>query len=101
MQALLETKAPQNNMQNLRGYYEKLEAYIRGLGSLRWSGDSVGELLIPIIINKLPSELKNNLPDDWEINDVRRGILKEINIMEAGRNIYQTTFMHNIILYQR
>ena len=88
MQALLELPAPVNTLASLRAYYDKQEAYIRGLESLGRAGDSYGALLIPIILNKLPAEITNNLArehgsDDWELNDLRRGILKEITILES------------------
>ena len=89
MQALLDLPAPQYNLISLRNYYDKQEAYIRGLESLGRSGDSYGALLIPIILNKLPSAVRQNLArengtDNWELKGLRYGILKEITILEAG-----------------
>ncbi|XP_071127724.1 uncharacterized protein [Mytilus edulis] len=99
MQAMLELRAPQNNLLSLRGYYDKLEAYIRGLESLGRSGESYGALLIPIILNKLPSEIRQHLArengsDNWELIDLRRGILKEITIIEAGQR--SSSFMDSM-----
>ena len=39
---------------------------------------------------KLPSEIRQHLArengsDNWELNELRRGILREINVLEAGR----------------
>ena len=63
---------------------------MRGLEALCQSGDSFVALLIPIILKKLPGEVRKNLArenrtDNWQLNDLRRSILKEINIMEAGK----------------
>ncbi|XP_071176199.1 uncharacterized protein [Mytilus edulis] len=89
MQALLDLPAPQYNLLSLRSYYDKKEAYMRGLESLGRSGDSYGALLVPIILNKLPSAVRQNLArengsDNWEIKELWHGILKEITILEAG-----------------
>ncbi|CAC5387479.1 unnamed protein product [Mytilus coruscus] len=99
LQAMLELRAPQNNLLSLRSYYAKLEAYIRGLESLGRSGESYGALLIPIILNKLLSEIQQHLAcendsDNWELIDLRRGILKEITILEAGKR--SSSFMDSM-----
>ena len=90
MQALLELPAPNYNLYSLRNYNDKLEAYIRGLKSLVQPSESFGSLLISIILNKLPSEITQNLAkengtDFWQLNNLRHSICKELNIMEAGK----------------
>ena len=90
MQALLDIPAPRNNLASLRSFYDKMESYIRGLQSLGQSQDSFGTLLVPIILKKLPGEIRTHLAreygtDNLEMNELRRGILREINIIDAGQ----------------
>ena len=61
MQALLEFSQPSKSIQSLQAFYDNLERYIRGLESLGQSLDSYGSLLVPIFIDKLPSEIRNNM----------------------------------------
>ena len=49
-------------------------------------------MLVPIILGKLPVEIKQNLARDhpafeWSIDELREAILKEIRIFEAGFHI--------------
>ncbi|XP_045206508.2 uncharacterized protein LOC123558696 [Mercenaria mercenaria] len=89
MQALLNLPAPSSTISSLRQFYDKMETYIRGLESLGQSRDMYGSLLVPIVIDKLPIDLRKNLArvneyNDWIIQDLRRAINKEINILETG-----------------
>jgi hypothetical protein len=66
-----------------------MENYIRGLESLGECQGSYGDLLVPIIMKKLLSELRRNLAREhgnvrWQIHDLRSAIAREINILEAG-----------------
>ena len=68
------------------------QSYIRGLEVLGQSQASYSTLLVPIILGKLPSEIKRNLAhthgkSTWLLNDLRQGILNEINIIEAGTEV--------------
>ncbi|XP_071153114.1 uncharacterized protein [Mytilus edulis] len=61
IQALLEIPSPRNHLISLRQFYNQIETYVRGLESLGQSQDSYGTLLVPIILKKLPGEIKKNL----------------------------------------
>ncbi|XP_069139306.1 uncharacterized protein [Argopecten irradians] len=66
-----------------------MESYIRGLESLGQCEESFGSLLIPIIKNKLPPNVRQNITrdnggDNWELKSLREAIGKEICILEAG-----------------
>ena len=89
MQALLDIPQPLNTVDSLRNYYDKMETYVRGLESLGQTDDTYGSLLVPIILNKLPGEIRKNLAREhrstnWILSDLRRAICDELSIMEAG-----------------
>ena len=51
--------------------------------------DTYGSLLVPIVLDKLPGEIRKNLAHEhgdsnWKLDDLRRAINREINIIEAG-----------------
>jgi transposase InsO family protein len=89
MQSLLDLPIPNNSVTSLRSFHDRMENYIRGLESLGECQGSYGDLLVPIIMKKLPSELRRNLAREhgnvrWQIQDLRSAIAREINILEAG-----------------
>ena len=61
MQALLEMPNPTNNLASLQAFYDSIETHTRGLSSLGKTKDTYGDLLIPIILGKLPMEIRKNL----------------------------------------
>ena len=69
-----------------------MENHVRGLGSLGTSHETYGDLLVPIVLGKLPNELRQNLAHEhdsleWKFQQLREAILKEIRILEAGINV--------------
>ena len=95
MQALVNIQPPTNSLQSLRNFYDKTETYVRGLESLGQTEDSYGALLVPVILGKLPAEVKRNITrghgsTDWNLGDLRRAIWTELNIMDAGNSTYIT-----------
>ena len=91
MQELIDITSPRYTLFNLRHFYDNIEIYIRGLESLGQTDDSYGALLVPIILNKLPGEIRKNLAREFgstniRLADLRKGIFNEINIMEAGNS---------------
>ncbi|KAL5009405.1 hypothetical protein ScPMuIL_014986 [Solemya velum] len=88
MQSLIDLPSPKNS-NGLKYFYDRMETYIRNLQSLGQCQDSYGTLLIPIIIGKLPADVRRNISrdngsDKWELNSLRERIRKEISIQEAG-----------------
>ena len=61
MQGLLQMPAPSNSLQSVRHFYDKMETYIRGLESVGQYQDTYGSLLVPIVLDKLPGEIRKNL----------------------------------------
>ena len=93
MQGLLDMPPPRNTLANLRNFYDRIESYVRGLEALGQNQETYGSLLVPVISNKLPREMRRNLTREhgstnWKLSDLRRGIYKELNIMEAGSSSF-------------
>lgn len=91
IQALLQLPAPSSSLYSLRDFYDKLESYVRSLESLGQNQDNYGGILVPIIIGKLPSEIRRNLArvnesDSWNLSDLRKAIRRELKILEAGED---------------
>ncbi len=94
MQALLEI-SPNGQLGSLQKFYDTLETHIRGLASLGKAQQSYGDLLIPIILGKLPNEIRKNLARDhetldWTIDQLRNALQKELRILEAGKFVNPT-----------
>lgn len=76
-----------------------MTSYIRGLESLGQCQDSYGTFLVPIVISKLPTDIRKHLArehgnDNWQIGELRNAINKEITIIEAGQSA-QTPEVHD------
>ena len=89
MQALLEMPNPTSNLASLRAFYDTIETHTRGLSSLGKTKDTYGDLLIPIILGKLPMDTRKNLArehtnTEWTIDELMSAILKEIRVFESG-----------------
>lgn len=77
---------------SLRFVHEKITAYVHGLESLCVASEQYGSLLIPIIMSKLPNDirlplsrqLKGDVGDVWKLEDVLLTIGLEIKAREAG-----------------
>ena len=58
MDALLKIPAATNDVKKLMSLYDACEGYIHGLESLDVYPESYGDLLIPIVMKKLPEEVR-------------------------------------------
>ena len=81
---------------HLRFLYDKISVNIRGLEALGVKSDQYGSLLIPIIMAKLPAEIRvqvarNMSQDVWEINSLLDLIESEIEAREISEKIKATT----------
>ena len=103
IQALLNIPTPTNSLTSIRQSHDTIENHMRGLSALGKSEETYGDLLIPIILGKLPAELQRNLAREqnngtWTINLLRQAILKEIRIMEASNPlIIKPKHLRNLI----
>ena len=89
MQALLDLLKPVYELSSLQVFYDTMENHVRGLESLGRSHETYGDLLVPIVLGKLPSDMRTNLARDhdsheWKFQQLRESILKEIRILEIG-----------------
>ena len=89
MQGLLELPRSTSTIVSLRMFQEKMESYIRGLQSLGQGQESFGNLLVSVILGKLPVDVKRNMTRDhgnnkWQLQDLRQALKKEIDILESG-----------------
>ena len=78
-----------------------MESHVRGLESLGRSHDSYGNLLVPIVLGKLPLDPRTTLARDhdtpsWKFEELRESILKELRIVEAGVHVNSTRGTHQI-----
>ncbi|XP_053373003.1 uncharacterized protein LOC128546473 [Mercenaria mercenaria] len=99
MQSLLELVKPDNSVVSLQCFYDKMETFIRGLESLGQSQESYGSLLVPIVLEKLPGEIKRNMAREygsqsWNLQDLRLSLSKEISFLEAGETM-EVSEAHN------
>ena len=64
------------------------------------SETSYSELLVPIIVDKLPTEIQRNLAREcsnsqWILADLMAAIVKEIRVLECGHNPQQQQFFRS------
>ena len=90
MQSLLEVPAPVYSLSSLRNFYDETETYVRGLESLGQTNESYGSLLVPVVLNKLPTEIRQNLArihksTNWTLDNLRNAIYDEVNVLEASQ----------------
>ena len=89
-EALLHIPAPSNNLASLQSFYGNIQIHMRSLITLGTTPDTYGTLLIRVIREKLPSDIKAHMARDhydteWTIDSLMTSILKEIRILEAGQ----------------
>lgn len=75
--------------------YDQIEASVRGLQALGVSAEAYGSLLIPIMMNKLPGELKLIITrrfegETWELCKLLQSFKQELEVRE------KCSFMSNI-----
>ena len=89
---------PANNLASLQAFHDKLESHMRALQSLGKSRDSYCAMLTPMVLGKLPLELKKQFAREhssggWTIKDIVACILKEIRVLELG--YYSNSHSHS------
>ena len=76
----------------LRYIYDKISVHVRGLESLGVTSQQYGSLLTPVIMAKLPSEIRvqiarNTTEEIWEVADMLKIILKEVEAREISESV--------------
>jgi len=89
MQAFIKAPNPANTLNSLRKFYDTVESHLRGLSSVGKSKQSYGDLLVPIILSKLPKDTIRNLArgstsTDWKYPELISAIRREIEILDAS-----------------
>ena len=90
MESLSKISAPSTDVQQLRKFYDSCESNIRALETLGVQTDSYGSLLIPILLKKLPEQLRctifrTNSQADCSLNDLRAALCHEIETREKSQ----------------
>ena len=62
---------PSDNFVSLKSFCDEMETNIRALEALGKSQDTFGDLLVPIILGKLPDETKINKSEIYRINYIQ------------------------------
>ena len=89
MKAVMEIPRPSNTLNSLRIFHDTIESHYRGLSSLGKSAPINGDLIVPIILGKLPKDIRQNLArqaatSEWSFSQLMSAILKEIRVLESG-----------------
>ena len=84
-----------NRPTSLRYVFEQISVHTRGLASFGVSPEQYGSLLIPIIMSKLPNEIRlqvaQNLTDEvWKIEELLLTIKKEVEARETSKQVKTT-----------
>ena len=87
MKALLDMPSPTNNLATLCMFYDSVESHTWA-SSLGKSEQSYRDLLVPIIMSKLTTEVRRNLTREhsnsqWILSDLMAALQKEIRILES------------------
>ena len=69
-------------------FHDSIENHTQDLSSLGKFESTYGDLLVPIILAKLPRDIRQNLTKEntspeWNLPEIMSAILKEIRILES------------------
>ena len=78
MQALLELPNLSNTLSSLQSFHDTIERHMQSLATLGKSIDSYGDLLVPVILNKLPQKTRK-----LNLTDLQEAVRKEICVLES------------------
>ncbi len=75
------------NLKGLHGLFDSVETHIRSLRSLRVEADSYGSLLSPVLLNKLPHDVRllisRKVPEkDWSLDALLKELEDELQARE-------------------
>ncbi|XP_070557407.1 uncharacterized protein [Ptychodera flava] len=87
IKALWQLEKPTGTLNSLVTFHDNMEGYICGLNALGKSDDTFGDLLILIILEKVPANVRKQISRDkgdeaWTLTSIRESIQREI---EANR----------------
>lgn len=84
--------ATDNKLVTLRKLYDKIEGHLRSLQALKVTTESYSSLLCPILVKKLPQEMKltisRKLPaEEWNVDSIMKTVLEELEARERMEGI--------------
>ena len=76
----------------MRYIHDKVSVHVRGLESFGVNSEQYGSLLIPVIMAKLPNDIKVQIArrttqDVWKIDTAQEIILKEVDACEINDRV--------------
>ena len=80
MQAFINLPSPSNTLSGLQQFHDTVERHIHSLSTLGTSADSYEDILVPIILSKLPPTTRKNMTkehDEWNLTDLQQTIKKK------------------------
>ena len=85
-----------NLYSSLRFVFDKINIHVWGLSSLEVTLEQYGSLLIPIIVSKLPSDIRlwiarETTEEVWKIDNLIRVIRTEVEAREASKSFKVTS----------
>ena len=88
MQALLHLSKPSNTLASLQLFHDSVEGHVRSLTSLGKPLDSYADMLLSVILEKLPGETRKHLArertdGEWTFQSLQDAVLKEIRVFES------------------
>ena len=88
MQAFIKLPSPSNTLSGLQQFHDTVERHIHSLLTLGKSADLYEDIMVPIILNKLPPTTRKNMArehgtDEWNLTDLQQAIKKEMRVFEA------------------
>ena len=84
MHAMMNLPAPSNNYPSLRSFNDQQESSSRSLESLGENQGKYDTLIVPILIDKLPKEIRINGSGKCVLAELRHALHKELTALEAG-----------------
>ncbi len=74
---------PKASDTTIREFYDKLELYVRGLRALGKEEDSYGDLLVPVVTDRLPPKMRTHINREqgdsaWSLRQLLDAIYREI-----------------------
>ncbi|XP_074653136.1 uncharacterized protein LOC141907380 [Tubulanus polymorphus] len=89
MRAVIDLEKPLYTYICLRKFSDKLGSYMRTLRTYGKDDDYFGGILVPIVMDKLPSEVQRNLARkygdrEYSLSEVISGLENEVFVMGAG-----------------
>ena len=92
MEELMKIPACSDKVSQMRFLYDKISINVRGLESLGVTSQQYGSLLIPVIMAKIPTDVRVQIArkttkDVWDINELLDAILHEVEAREISENV--------------